>query len=166
VPIESDSTQAGIPVHNPEHSPVSAKETYPTASIVLIGNELLSGRTQDINLAYMAKGLAAHGIRVREARIIADDQAGIVDTLNTLRSLSTYVFTTGGIGPTHDDITADCIARAFQVDIGIHAEAKARLTAYWSQRGIEPNEDRLRCTAHYASHVRFHCAPTGTRTCY
>lgn len=121
-----------------------SKPATPTAAILLIGNELLSGRTQDINLAYMAKALAAHGIRVREARIIPDDESVIVDTLNTLRSSCTYVFTTGGIGPTHDDITADCIANAFQVDIGIHPEAQARLLEYWSHRGVEPNDDRLR----------------------
>lgn len=92
----------------------------------------------------MAKALAVHGIRLREARIIPDDEIVIVDTLNALRASSTYVFTTGGIGPTHDDITADCIANAFQVAIDIHPEAKARLLRYWSQRGIEPNEDRLR----------------------
>jgi len=116
----------------------------PTAAVILIGNELLSGRTQDTNLAYMAKALAGHGIRLCEARIIADDESVIVDTVNTLRSSNTYVFTTGGIGPTHDDITADCIAKAFQVDIGIHPEAQQRLLDYWSQRGIEPNDDRLR----------------------
>lgn len=121
----------------------STRDT-PTAAIILIGNELLSGRTKDVNLAYMATALAAHGIRVSEARIILDDESVIVDTLNVLRSSNTYVFTTGGIGPTHDDITADCIAKAFGVGIGIHAEAEQRLLSYWSQRGIEPNDDRLR----------------------
>lgn len=132
MPLENHQTQA--------HS----KSASPTAAILLIGSELLSGRTQDINLAFMAKALAAHGIRLNQARIIPDDEAVIVDTVNTLRTESTYVFTTGGIGPTHDDITADCIAKAFQVGIGIHPEAKARLLSYWSQRDIEPNEDRLR----------------------
>lgn len=116
----------------------------PTAAIVLIGNELLSGRTQDTNLATMALGLAAHGIRVTECRVIPDDESVIVETLNSLRKINTYVFTTGGIGPTHDDITADCVASAFGVTIGIHDEAKQRLMDYWSERNIEPNEDRLR----------------------
>ena len=116
----------------------------PSAAIILIGNELLSGRTQDTNLAYMATGLAAHGIRVTETRIIPDDESVIVNTLNVLRKANTYVFTTGGIGPTHDDITADCIAKAFGVSIAIHAEAEATLLAYWAERDIEPNEDRLR----------------------
>ncbi len=119
-------------------------EPTPTAAVLLIGNELLSGRTQDTNLAYMAKGLAAHGIRLRETRIIPDDPAVIINTVNTLRAAYTSVFTTGGIGPTHDDITADCIASAFGVDIDIHPEAEARLMAYWAERGVEPNDDRLR----------------------
>jgi len=131
VPLENNLTQ------------VHSQRATPTAAILLIGSELLSGRTQDANLAYMAKALAARGIRLSEARVIPDDETVIVDTLNTLRSSNTYVFTTGGIGPTHDDITADCIASAFKVDIGIHPEAKACLLDYWSQRGIEPNEDRL-----------------------
>lgn len=111
---------------------------------MLIGNELLSGRTQDTNLAYMASRLAAHGIRVSETRIIPDNESVIVDTLNVLRKNNSYVFTTGGIGPTHDDITADCIAKAFDVDIGIHPEAKKVLLAYWAERDVKPNEDRLR----------------------
>jgi len=132
VPTEPASTSSRI------HS------ATPTAAVMLIGSELLSGRTQDTNLAYMAKGLSAHGIVLREARVIPDDAAVIVHTLNALRAANTYVFTTGGIGPTHDDITADCIAKAFAVDIDIHPEAQARLLDYWSQRGIEPNDDRLR----------------------
>ncbi len=132
MPIEKDLTHD----HN--------KRASPTAAVLLIGNELLSGRTQDTNLAFMAKALSARGIRLNQARIIPDDETVIVDTLNSLRASSTYVFTTGGIGPTHDDITADCVAKAFQVAIDIHPEAQSRLLSYWSQRGIEPNEDRLR----------------------
>lgn len=115
-----------------------------TAAVLVIGNEILSGRTQDINIAYMAKGLAGHGIRLNQARIIPDTEAVIVETVNALRSENSHVFTTGGIGPTHDDITADCIAKAFSVDIGIHPEAEKRLLAYWKERDIEPNPDRLR----------------------
>lgn len=115
-----------------------------SAAIILIGNELLSGRTQDTNLAYMATRLADHGIRVSETRIIPDDESVIVDTLNHLRKTNTYVFTTGGIGPTHDDITADCIAKAFGVSIDIHPEAQAILLDYWAERDVQPNQDRLR----------------------
>lgn len=122
----------------------SPQSPAPSAAIILIGNELLSGRTQDTNLAYMATRLAAHGIRVTESRIIPDDESVIVDTLNTLRATNTYVFTTGGIGPTHDDITADCIAKAFGVSIDIHPDARKILMAYWSERDVQPNEDRLR----------------------
>lgn len=122
----------------------NSTQPAPSAAIILIGNELLSGRTQDTNLAYMATRLAAHGIRVTQTRIIPDDESVIVDTLNVLRKSNTYVFTTGGIGPTHDDITADCIAKAFGVPIGIHPEAQKILMAYWAERDVQPNEDRLR----------------------
>jgi len=115
-----------------------------TAAVLVIGNEILSGRTQDSNIGYMAKGLAGHGIRLAEARIIPDIETVITETVNALRSTSSYVFTTGGIGPTHDDITADCIAKAFDVGINIHPEAEKRLLAYWKERDIEPNADRLR----------------------
>ena len=118
--------------------------TTETAAVLVIGNEILSGRTQDINIAYMAKGLAGHGIKLLEARIIPDIESVIVDTVNELRAAHAYVFTTGGIGPTHDDITADCIAKAFKVDIGIHPEAEKRLLAFWKDRDIEPNADRMR----------------------
>src|SRR3984885_7791787 len=88
-----------------------------TAAVLVIGDEILSGRTQDTNLAYLAKFLAALGIDLCEARVVADIEAEIVAAVNVLRMRYTYVFTTGGIGPTHDDITADAIAKAFNVDI-------------------------------------------------
>jgi molybdenum cofactor synthesis domain-containing protein len=91
--------------------------TRVTAAVLIIGNEILSGRTQDTNLAHLAKTLNEYGIQVREARVVADVRADIVDALNTLRTRCDYVFTTGGIGPTHDDITADCVAAAFGVDL-------------------------------------------------
>lgn len=116
----------------------------PTAALILIGNELLSGRTQDVNLAHLAKRLGSRGIRLVEARVIADDAAVIVRTVNELRERCDLVFTTGGIGPTHDDITADCIAAAFGVGIGIDPEARRRLETFWRERDITPNEDRLR----------------------
>lgn len=116
----------------------------PTAAVLLIGNELLSGRTQDTNLAYIAKRMVEKGIRVKEARVISDTPDVIVSSVNELRQRHTYVFTTGGIGPTHDDITADCVAEAFGVALPINAEAKAILLDYFAGRGIEVNDDRLR----------------------
>jgi len=93
-------------------------ENQPTAAVLLIGDEILSGRTKDKNLGFLADYLTALGIDLKEARIVADVEAEIVAAVNALRSRYTYVFTTGGIGPTHDDITADAMARAFGVPIG------------------------------------------------
>ena len=119
-------------------------ESNPSAAVLLIGNELLSGRTQDTNLSYIAKRMVEKGIRVKEARVISDTPDVIVKAVNELRSRHTYVFTTGGIGPTHDDITADCVATAFGVALPINAEAKAILLAYFADRDVEVNDDRLR----------------------
>jgi molybdenum cofactor synthesis domain-containing protein len=93
-----------------------------TAAVLIIGNEILSGRTQDTNLAYLAKKLNGYGIQVRESRVVPDVQREIVDAVNALRARYDYVFTTGGIGPTHDDITADCIAAAFGVELVVSPE--------------------------------------------
>ena len=93
-----------------------------TAAVLIIGNEILSGRTQDTNLAHLAKTLNAYGIQVREARVVPDVEAEIVDAINALRQRYDYLFTTGGIGPTHDDITADCVAKAFGVELEIHPQ--------------------------------------------
>jgi len=101
----------------------------PTAAVLLIGDEILSGRTQDVNLAYIANFLAAYGIEIREARVVPDAEAAIVAALNELRTRCAYVFTTGGIGPTHDDITTDAVARAFGVAVDDHPEALAMLAA-------------------------------------
>lgn len=116
----------------------------PTAAVLLIGNEILSGRTQDINLKHIAENLSAVGIRMCECRVIADIEEVIVDALNTLRKNYTYVFTTGGIGPTHDDITAQCVANAFGVPLLQHPQAVDLLTNYFNGRGVEPNEARMR----------------------
>ncbi len=105
-----------------------AKEPV-TAAILVIGDEILSGRTQDTNTSYIAKFLGALGIDLKEARVVADVQDEIVAALNALRARYTYVFTTGGIGPTHDDITADAVAAAFGVAIDFHPEAMAMLSA-------------------------------------
>ena len=102
-----------------------ADQTQPTrvsAAVLIIGNEILSGRTQDTNLAYLAKKLNEYGIQIREARVVPDIEEEIVATVNSLRAKFDYVFTTGGIGPTHDDITADCIAKAFGASLVINDE--------------------------------------------
>src|SRR5580704_15206066 len=114
----------------------------PTAAVLVIGDEILSGRTQDTNTNYIAKFLGALGIDLKEARVVPDVEEEIVAAVNTLRSRYTYVFTTGGIGPTHDDITADAIAKAFGVGIDYHPEALAMLAARY-QPG-EFNEMRRR----------------------
>lgn len=112
-----------------------------TAAMVVIGNEILSGRTQDVNVAHFAKTLGARGIELREVRIVGDVPDAIVSAVNALRKTYSLVFTTGGIGPTHDDITADCIAAAFGVGIGEDPDALAILRAYY---GGEPNPARRR----------------------
>jgi len=100
-----------------------------SAAVLVIGDEILSGRTQDSNSFYIARFLAALGIDLKEVRVVGDVEAEIIAALNALRSRYSLVFTTGGIGPTHDDITADAVAKAFGVDIGYHPEAYALLEA-------------------------------------
>ncbi len=102
-----------------------------TACIVVIGNEILSGRTKDANIQYLASELGLLGVQVRECRVIPDIEDTIVATINEVRAKFDYVFTTGGIGPTHDDITADSIAKAFGVGISEHPEAIARMTRHY-----------------------------------
>ncbi|MGY6535706.1 MAG: competence/damage-inducible protein A [Pararhodobacter sp.] len=118
--------------------------TNPTAAMLVIGDEILSGRTRDSNMHHLARELTAHGIRLAEARMVADDHAGIVDALNDLRGRFDHVFTSGGIGPTHDDITADAVAAAFGVPIDIRADARALLEAHYQRTGLELNAARLR----------------------
>jgi molybdenum cofactor synthesis domain-containing protein len=101
----------------------------PTAAVLVIGDEILSGRTQDTNTNYIAKFLGSLGIDLKEARVVGDIENEIVAALNAMRVRYTYVFTTGGIGPTHDDITADAVAKAFGVGIDYHPEALALLAA-------------------------------------
>ena len=113
-----------------------------TAAILVIGNEILSGRTQDVNVQYIATGLGQAGVRLREVRVVADDEAAIIDALNALRSKHRYVFTTGGIGPTHDDITADCIAKAFGVRLLRDPRAVEQLLKQIKPENL--NEARLR----------------------
>jgi molybdenum cofactor synthesis domain-containing protein len=116
----------------------------PTAAVLLIGDEVLSGRTKDKNLGFIADYLTSLGIDLKEARVVSDQEDAIVEAVNALRSRYSYVFTTGGIGPTHDDITADAIAKAFGVNISHHPEAVEILTTYFKTIGREPNEARMR----------------------
>lgn len=115
-----------------------------TAALLIIGNEILSGRTKDANLPYIAERLNDLGIRLREVRVVPDVCDEIVDAVNALRGRYDYVFTTGGIGPTHDDITAECVAKAFGRELIQNAEARRRMQARYDSMGIELNEARLR----------------------
>ena len=115
-----------------------------TAATLVIGDEILSGRTKDKNVGYIADYLTAIGIDLKEVRVVADDESAIVDALNTLRAKYTYVFTTGGIGPTHDDITADCVAKAFGVALPYHPDAIALIKERLAKTGGELNEARMR----------------------
>ncbi|VAW02555.1 ADP-ribose pyrophosphatase of COG1058 family [hydrothermal vent metagenome] len=114
-----------------------------TAALIVIGDEILSGRTQDKNIAQIAKWLNVQGIRLNEVRVIADDMDAIAEAVNILRARNDYLFTTGGIGPTHDDITVDAISRALEVDVVIHPTARAILERYYADKG-GVNEGRLR----------------------
>ncbi|MEH6950195.1 molybdopterin-binding protein [Nitrobacter sp. NHB1] len=116
-----------------------------TAGVLVIGDEILSGRTKDKNIGFIADYLTNIGIDLKEVRIVADDEADIVAALNALRARYTYVFTTGGIGPTHDDITADSVAKAFGVGIDHHPEVVERFKERYKKPG-ELNEARLRMT--------------------
>src|SRR5674476_270807 len=113
-----------------------------TAGILVIGDEILSGRTKDKNIGFIAEYLTNIGIDLKEVRVVADDEPDIIAALNALRGRYNYVFTTGGIGPTHDDITADSIAKAFGVGIDYHPEVVARFRERWGAQ--ELNEARLR----------------------
>ena len=117
-----------------------------TAALLVIGDEILSGRTKDKNIGYIAEYMTALGIDLKEVRVVSDDETAIVSALNALRSAYTYVFTTGGIGPTHDDITADCIAKAFGVTIDYDPRAIAILEERMAKTGNVMNEARMRMT--------------------
>ncbi|MEL6423913.1 MAG: molybdopterin-binding protein [Pseudomonadota bacterium] len=116
----------------------------PTAAMLVIGDEILSGRTQDKNVNYLAVALDEKGIALREVRIIRDDPDGIVAAVNALRAQVDNVFTSGGIGPTHDDITADCVAAAFGVPIDVREDARAVLATNYANPEVDLNEARLR----------------------
>jgi len=115
-----------------------------TAAVLLIGDEILSGRTKDANLTFIATFLGNMGIQVHEVRVVRDDRDCIAEAVNALRATYDYVFTTGGIGPTHDDITADSVAHAFGVPIGLHPQAMEILTRHYEETGGEFTEARQR----------------------
>ena len=119
-----------------------APEKIVTAAVLIIGNEILSGRTQDQNLSYLATGLNSVGVTLREARVIPDIAPVIIATVNELRANYDYLFTTGGIGPTHDDITSECVAQAFGVPWTLHPEAHKIFLSHYKPG--ELNEARLR----------------------
>ena len=121
-----------------------AAEEIVTAALCVIGDEILSGRTKDKNIGYIADQLTAIGIQLKEVRVVPDEEPEIVAAVNALRTRYTYVFTTGGIGPTHDDITADAIAKAFGVGIDVDERALTPMKAYFERRGVELTPARLR----------------------
>ena len=116
----------------------------PTAAMLVIGDEILSGRTRDSNMHHLAGELTAKGVDLREVRVVSDDRDAIVGAVQALSGAHDHVFTSGGIGPTHDDITADCIAAAFGASIDVRADARAILAAHYDRAGTELNEARLR----------------------
>ena len=122
---------------------MNSPEKIWTAGLVIIGDEILSGRTKDKNIAQVASWLQVQGIRLAEVRIVPDDEGRIVEAVNALRAANDYLFTTGGIGPTHDDITVDAVAKALDVPVVIHPEARALLERYYADKG-GLNEGRLR----------------------
>ncbi len=116
----------------------------PTAAMLVIGDEILSGRTRDSNMHFLAGELTKAGIELREVRVVSDRADSIVAALNALREGHDHVFTSGGIGPTHDDITSDCVAQAFGVGIDVRDDARAILEERYAKMGTEINEARLR----------------------
>jgi molybdenum cofactor synthesis domain-containing protein len=127
-----------------ERRKMAAPHEIVTAGLLVIGDEILSGRTKDKNIGYLAEYLTGIGIDLKEVRVVADDEAAIVEAVNAMRHRWTYVFTTGGIGPTHDDITADCVAKAFGVPIGYDPRAVAIMRERFAEH--ELNEARMRMT--------------------
>ncbi|SVD87929.1 uncharacterized protein METZ01_LOCUS440783, partial [marine metagenome] len=117
-----------------------------SAAIVIIGNEILSGRTQDVNVATMSKWLNELGIKLEEVRVIPDKEYSIIKTINEVKKKFNYVFTTGGIGPTHDDITSRSVAKAFNLSYGYHKEAYAILEKYYGKKEFNVGRKRMAMT--------------------
>src|SRR6185437_12808324 len=131
-----------------------SEEKIVTACVLIIGNEILSGRTQDTNLAYIATGLNEVGVTLREARVIPDVAAVIVATLNEVRAKFDYVFTTGGIGPTHDDITSECVGKAFGVPWILHPDAHRLFLDHYKPGELNAARLRMAHTPEGASLIR------------
>src|SRR5258707_2237332 len=129
----------------PPATPSASKEVV-TAALLVVSGKILSGRTKDKNIGYVAEYLTAVGIDLKEVRVVGDEEGAIVDALNALRHRYSYAFTTGGIGPTHGDITADCVAKAFGVPIDSDPRALAILHGWVKTTGAEMNEARMRMT--------------------
>ncbi|MEL6504635.1 MAG: competence/damage-inducible protein A [Pseudomonadota bacterium] len=122
----------------------SENPTIVTAAMLVIGDEILSGRTKDKNIGFVADYLTNLGIDLKEVRIVADEHEDIIEAVNALRHRYTYVFTSGGIGPTHDDITAEAVSQAFGVPCTHHPQAMKDMGAYYAERGMEFTESRKR----------------------
>jgi molybdenum cofactor synthesis domain-containing protein len=118
--------------------------TNPTAAMLVIGDEILSGRTRDANMYHLAGQLTEIGVDLKEVRVVSDDSAAIISAVRALSAAYTHVFTSGGIGPTHDDITADCIAAAFGATIDVREDARDLLAEHYAKSGTELNAARLR----------------------
>ena len=120
------------------------EEKVATAAMLVIGDEILSGRTKDRNIGFVADTLTDFGVVLMEVRIVGDNEAAIAEAVRALAARYDFVLTSGGIGPTHDDVTADSVAKAFDLPIGVDQHAVGLLTAFWAKRGMQPNEARLR----------------------
>ena len=123
---------------------MTARTSNPTAAMLVIGDEILSGRTRDSNMNHLARELTLRGIDLREARVISDDHDAIVAAVRELSATHDHLFTSGGIGPTHDDITAEAVAAAMETPIDVRDDARAILAAHYEARGVELNAARLR----------------------
>ncbi|WP_432255084.1 competence/damage-inducible protein A [Limimaricola sp. AA108-03] len=123
---------------------MTERTSNPTAAMLVIGDEILSGRTRDSNMNHLARELTLRGIDLREARVISDDHDAIVAAVRELSAAHDHLFTSGGIGPTHDDITAEAVAAAMETPIGVRDDARAILAAHYEARGVELNAARLR----------------------
>ncbi|WP_439104006.1 competence/damage-inducible protein A [Celeribacter marinus] len=123
---------------------MSTVNPNPSAAMLVIGDEILSGRTRDANMYYLAGELTKRGVDLKEVRVVSDDRDAIVSAVRALSTAYDHVFTSGGIGPTHDDITADCVAEAFGVSIDVRDDARVLLAAHYAARGAEFNAARMR----------------------
>jgi molybdenum cofactor synthesis domain-containing protein len=140
----SRSNQSKKPPMASDTPETSSAPEIVTAAFIIIGDEILSGRTKDANLGFIADELVEAGIRLKEVRVISDDEDEIVEAITALRGRYDYVFTSGGIGPTHDDITCDSVAKAFDVGVSHHPDAVKRMRAHAGDVGVDLNEARMR----------------------